>query len=45
MAKVVSLFFNKMFQTKREISMREKNIVLTIFFFLSILVIGYFMIS
>ena len=45
MTKVAAVFFNKVFQTKDEVSPREKNIVVTVIFFISILIVGYFVVS
>jgi hypothetical protein len=45
MTKVVSILFNKMFQTDSEVSAKEKNIIVTIIFFIAIVMLGYFMVS
>jgi hypothetical protein len=45
MSRAVQLLFDKMFQTSSEISAKEKNIIVTVVFFLAIVMVGYFMIS
>ena len=45
MSRAVQILFDKMFQTNSEVSGKEKNIIVTVVFFLAIVMIGYFMVS